>query len=142
MRRSFFVLIAILFIGGTAYAQTKVANYSYGKPGTDTYEQLSFWVKDGQKGSIDYNYGRDRKEVKLRYVGRYEASFKVQFPNNTTLTVNPKGTTLIVVNTKSNYAKTFVWEYEGPVNGIGTFCDVCAQDEKEAMRLIRTYYFR
>ncbi|GAB4039319.1 hypothetical protein GCM10028774_40320 [Spirosoma jeollabukense] len=121
-------------------AQTKVANYSYGKPGTDTYEQLSFWMKDGQKSSIDYTYGKDRKDVKLRYVGKYEASFQVRFPNNTTLTVNPKGTTLIVVNTKSNYAKTFVWEYEGPVNGIGTFCNVCAQDEKEAMRLIRTYY--
>jgi hypothetical protein len=142
MRRLFFVLIAILIISGTASAQTKVANYSYGKPGTDTYEQLSFWVKDGKKSDIDYAYGRDRKEAKLRYVGKYEASFQVQFPNNTRLTINPKGTTLIVTNTKTNYVKTFVWEYEGPVNGIGTFCTVCAQDEKEAMRLIQTYYLQ
>ena len=131
-----------MILAGTASAQTKVANYSFGKPGTDTYEQLSFWVKDGKKSSIDYAYGKDRKEVKLRYVGKYDASFQVQFPNNSILTVNPKGITLIVVNTKSNYTKTFVWEYEGPANGIGTFCDVCAQDEKEAMQLIRTYYFK
>lgn len=140
MKKATLVFIAILFLGKTVSAQTKVANYSFGKPGTDTYEQLSFWVKDGQKSRIDYTYGKDRKAVKLRYVGKYDASFKVQFPNNTALTVNPKGTTLIVTNTKTNYVKTFNWEYEGPVNGIGTFCNVCAEDKEDAMQLIRTYY--
>ncbi len=87
-------------------------------------------------------YGKDRKEVNVRYVAQAGTSgFTVQFPNNTILTIKPVGTSLKVTNSKTNYAKTFSWEYEGPVNGIGTFCTVCAQDEKKAMKLLKSSYF-
>lgn len=138
-------IIITLLAGTLANAQTKVANFSHGEPGTATYEHFSFWIKDGKRQDVTYNYGKDRKEVKLRYVGKAQdnntSGFKVQFPNNTVLVISPSATTLKVSNPKDNYSKTFAWEYEGPVNGIGTFCNVCAQDEKEAMNLVQNYIF-
>ncbi|MBD2754469.1 hypothetical protein [Spirosoma validum] len=139
-------IITVLLTSTIANAQMNVANYSYGKPGTDTYEHLSFWVKDAKRQDITYAYGKDRKEVKLRYAGKAQVNntsgFNAQFPNNTILTIMPSGTTLKVSNPKDNYSKTFTWEYEGPVNGIGTFCDVCTQDEKEALKLVQKYYLK
>jgi hypothetical protein len=146
MKRSVLLLNLLLITATLATAQMKVANYAYGEPGTDTYEHLSFWVKDGKRGEVSYTYGRDRKEVNLQYTGRSSVNgktgFTVQFPNKTTLSIIPNGNQLKVTNPKATYAKTFAWEYEGPVNGIGTFCDVCTQDEKEAFRLLQAYYFR
>ncbi|GAB3999728.1 hypothetical protein GCM10028807_50760 [Spirosoma daeguense] len=129
-----------------ANAQMKVANFSYGEPGTDKYEQLSFWAKNGQRAEIRYTYGKDRKETTLTYLGKSPkakgSGFNVQFPNNYVLYVAPVGNKLRLVDAQATYQKTFAWEYEGPVNGIGTFCNVCAQDDKEAMQLVRTYYLR
>lgn len=144
MNKISIALIVTLLAGTLANAQIKVANYSFGKSETDTYEQLSFWVKDGKRQAITYTYGMDRKEVNVRYVGKEKLSntsgFMVQSPTNTTLTIVPAGATLTVRNPKANYSKKFTWEYEGPVNGIGTFCNVCAQDEKEAMKIIKESY--
>ncbi|WP_461081971.1 hypothetical protein [Spirosoma flavus] len=123
-----------------------MANFSFGEPGTDTYEQLSFWSKDGQRGDIRYVYGKNRTETKLIFLSKTMPSFgngfRVQFPNKLVLNVIPMGNRLKVFDDKATYQKTFAWEYEGPVNGIGTFCNVCAQDDKEAMKLVRTYYLK
>lgn len=129
-----------------AAAQTKVANYSYGKSGTDTYEHLSFWVKDGKRAAIYYAYGKDRKEAKLNYWGKIPAGsnsgFTIQFSNSHTLTIIPVGIALKVIDAVDKAPKKFAWEYEGPVNGIGTFCEQCAEDEKEAMQLIKAHYLK
>ena len=47
---------------------------------------------------------------------------------------------LNVRNIEGNYLKTFKWEYEGPINGIGTFCTPCAEDEVEVMELLKIDY--
>jgi hypothetical protein len=36
----------------------------------------------------------------------------------------------------------FTWAYEGPVNGVGTFCNVCAKDEKEAIAVINGWFMK
>ncbi|WP_080054555.1 hypothetical protein [Spirosoma aerolatum] len=142
------IVLLLLSLGPGAFAQSsmKVANYAYGQPGTDTYEAFSFWVKNGKRTTIDYTYGKDRKETPLQFVGKSQpgskASFTVQFPNRYTLYVTPMGNQLQVMDEQKKYRKTFIWQYEGPINGVGTFCDVCAQDEKEAMRLIQRYYLK
>lgn len=132
----------IILASNAAHSQTKVANYALGKPGTDKYEQLSFWVKDGKRTDIFYAYGKDRKEVKVAYLKSNKSGFSVQFSNGHTLAITPNGTLLKVTDAAGKAPKTFAWEYEGPVNGIGTFCEPCAADEKEAMQIMRTYYLK
>jgi len=47
MKRLLFQNIVILLLATTSKGQLKVANYSVGKFGTDKYEHLEFWTKDG-----------------------------------------------------------------------------------------------
>ena len=126
--------------------QQRVANYAFGRIGTKNYEHLSFWTQNNERYEITYSYGEEYKEIKLSYKGvdtfKGEACFKIEFSNGTQLYVIPKGTSLRVVDEEGKYNKVFRWEYEGPRNGIGTFCNVCAEDEREAMRLIRQFFLK
>jgi hypothetical protein len=146
MKNIMILTVATFFTGTTLMAQMKVAQYSFGKPGTDTYEHLEFWTKDGKRSEVNYAYGKDRKEVKLRYLGKGQLNgqtgFKVQFGNNYMLYIIPKRLQLQVTDANGKYNKIFSWEYEGPVNGIGTYCSVCADDDEDAMKLIQSMYLR
>ena len=141
----FLLLLVLLVSDNSVYAQTQVANFSTGKVGTKTYEHFSFWVEDNVRGDITYSYGKNGREIKLKYSGLETLDgikvFKVEFPNDEVFYVIPQKTFLKVMNVKANYNKIFRWEYEGPVNGIGTWCDACTQDGKESIELIRKYFF-
>ncbi|GAB3846054.1 hypothetical protein GCM10028822_05490 [Hymenobacter terrigena] len=146
----FAITATLLLTGASASAQTKsaptkVASYSYGAPGTVGYEHLSFWVKAGKRTDIYYSYGPDRKEVTVKYLGKTQLNgkpgFKVQFANGNVLSVIPSGT-LLAVSAAGQTPNNFAWEYEGPVNGSGTFCNECVADEKEAVQFMRTYYLK
>jgi hypothetical protein len=129
-----------------AHAQNQVANYGYGQPGTASYEHFSFWINNKRRTDVQYAHGKDRQDVPLRYAGlgrlHGQAGFKVQFPDRHTLYVVPSGNTLLVTTAQGGTPKTFVWEYEGPVNGVGTVCSVCVADTAAAMRLLRAHYLK
>jgi hypothetical protein len=133
---------------GFAQDQQQVARYATGKQGTKSYEHFSFWVRKNKPDEISYSYGEGglESEKKLTHLGKCvvqgEACFKVQFPNALVLYIVPKGNLLKVVDGKGRYSKNFQWEYEGPVNGIGTFCSVCAEDDRAAMKLIKTHFMK
>ena len=147
-RPTLFYLFLAAFAGGAlpAHAQNQVANYAYGRPGTATYEHFSFWINNEQRTDIQYAYGKNRPDVRPRYAGpsqlHGQPCFKVQFANNRTLYMLTKGNTLQVTTATKAAPKTFTWEYEGPVNGVGTVCSVCAPDATAAMRLVRRYYLK
>ncbi len=139
-------LFAVLaFTASPAHGQRRVANYSTGKYGTRAYEHFSFSINEEKRDDIEYLYGKADKTLTLIYAGvstlKGAKGFKVQLPNGSTLYVIPKGLTLLVTD-GSAYSKWFVWEYEGSINGRGTFCDSCAEDEREAMKIIREYFMR
>ena len=140
------IALTLLLAGSTASAQTRIASYAVGEPGTASYEHLSFWVKNGHRAEIYYSYGKDRKEVKLTYAGKLQQpgkpGFKVRFSNGHLLAISPSGIDLQVGPLTGSAPKKFAWEYEGPVDGIGTFCQDCAADEKEALQILRTYYLK
>ena len=146
MKKIISLSISILLGVTSLLAQMKVANYSVGKPGTDKYEHLDFWTNNGKRTQINYSYGKDQKEVKMQYSGvdliNDDTCFKIRFTNNYTLFVIQKGLQLRVIDSAGKYDKTFSWEYEGPVNGVGTYCDVCAENDEEAMKLIELAYLR
>ena len=139
------VVSTVLFAGQVANAQTKVANYAIGKYGTDKYEHFSFYVKNGHRAEIYYRYGKADKDFKVTYVGKAQLNgingFKVQFSNGHTTTIIPSGI-ILKVSEAGKAPKNFAWEYEGPIDGIGTFCEQCAEDEKAAMQLIKSYYLK
>lgn len=141
-----FALLLVLFsFNCSICAQNRVANFSTGKVGTATYEHFSFWVEDNNIGDITYSYGKSRREIKLKYSGTATLNgikiFKVEFPNDEIFYILPQKTSLKIVNKNANYNKIFRWEYEGPVNGIGTWCDACTQDGQESIDLIEEYFF-
>jgi hypothetical protein len=139
-----------LGVGGLAahpaLAQNQVANYGYGQPGTASYEHFSFWTHNGRRSDIGYASGKNREDAQMRYLGpgrlAGQPGFKVQFLDGRTLYLVPGGTTLQVATAPGAEPKTFVWEYEGPVNGVGTACSVCAEDAQAAMRLVRAHYLK
>lgn len=136
------LLTFLMLTLGVQAADDRVANFSYGTPGQENYEEFSFWVKNNQPAEIQYVYGKDRKTLRLRYLKQDKRHFQVRFPNQLVLLLSPQGNQLRVYDLKGKYAaKTFSWHYEGPVNGVGTFCQACAEDETEAMQLLRRYYF-
>ena len=129
-----------------ALAQNQVANYGYGQPGTAGYEHFSFWTNNGRRSNAAYASGTNREDAQLRYLGPSKLAgqpgFRVQFLNGRTLYLVPSGTTLQVATAAGAAPKTFTWEYEGPVNGVGTTCSVCAEDAQAAMRLLRAHYLK
>lgn len=122
----------------------KVANYSVGKIGGNTYEHFSFWTNEGKRTDIYYNYGKNNKEIKLEYLGaktiQGRKGFEVKFPNGLILFAIPTGNNVRVINPRGKYNKVFEWEYEGPVNGVGTACTACAEDETAAMIILKDAY--
>lgn len=128
----------------SALSERQLANYSTGKYGTKDYEHFSFNFRNNKKDKITYRYGVSGKNIYLKYLGpdffNGEPSFKVKFPNNLILWVIPQTNyNLKVIDKKGSYLKIFKWEYEGPINGIGTFCAPCV-GEKESIDLIKKHY--
>ena len=145
MLRTFILVSLIAATGVTAVAQDggKVANYSIGSYGSPSYEHFSFWVTDG-KLEVSYSTKDRDKELPLSYEGVQDCKgvpcFKLSFSNGNALFAQLKGNTLYVSDNKGTYSKTFKWEYEGPVDGRGTFCQPCAADPKEAAALLKKHY--
>lgn len=117
MKKLTFLTFSTLLIW-TTVAQLKVANYSFGKPGTDKYEHLDFWTKDGKRTEINYSYGKNRKEVKLQSVAKDKlngsACCKIKFANNYLLYIIPKGHRLQVTDASGKYNKTFFGSMKDP----------------------------
>jgi len=139
-------LLAVALAAGPARAQNQVANYGFGQPGTAGYEHFSFWINNGRRTDIHYAYGKDRNDNPLRYGGASrlggQPGFKVRFESGRTLYVVPSGNVLLVRTAPTATPKTFAWEYEGPVKGVGTNCSVCVADATAAAQLLRRHYLR
>lgn len=136
----------ITLLTAASVSAQKVANYATGKYSEPNYEHFTFGTKAGKRTEITYTYGKYGNDLPVKYLGKaaYEgkATFRVQLPNGSILYVIPSGINLKIQNADKSYNKLFAWAYEGPVNGVGAFCEVCAEDEKEAMKLLRTYYLK
>lgn len=126
------------------HQDAKVANFAipghdYSSPG---FESLSFW--SGPRGQVvDYEYGANHKRVRLRTLGSSAGGkgFAVRFPNGFVLDVVPQDKGLQVSDRAGKYSKTFEWQYEGPVDGRGTFCQPCV-DEPDAIGFVREHFMK
>lgn len=120
----------------------KVANFALPGEGHDSprFESLSFWSGPNGK-TIDYEYGADQQRVSLRAIGPSAdgKGFAVKFPNGLVLDVVPRDGALHVSDRDGRYDKTFEWQYEGPVDGRGTFCSPCVE-KGDAIGFVREHF--
>lgn len=144
MRSLLFILHSSL--ATRIFAQQKMAQYSFGKYGTITYEHIEFWTNNGKRTKIFYSYGKKPHNIDLQYIGilkfHGDSCFKVRFSNDYVLYIIPAGTRLKIADSAFENNKIFSWEYEGPIDGRGTFCSVCAVNDADALNLLRSAYLR
>jgi hypothetical protein len=139
------LLLAIACVG-IVRQDVKVVTYSTGKADTETYESLSFWIKDNQRAYIRYSHGSKVEDEELSWLGRDslqgQTGCKVRFPAPDTLSlyILPKGYELKVMDRSGKYLRSYTWENENKPGQEG--CSICAQDEKEAMGMLQKYFFR
>lgn len=138
----------LLALPAAAYVQqpNQVANYYAGTPGTSSYQHFSFWSHEGRRYNLQYSRDSTRTDITARYVGPAQVAgapgFRVSLANGQLRYVVPADSVLLVRATPTGPATTFRWEYQGPVNGVGTACSVCAPNAGAAMRLVRRYFVR
>jgi len=142
-----FVFLSIVLLFRPPSQDVRVLTYSSGKLNTNTYEGLSFWIKDDKKAYIRYAHGTDAEDLDLTWVGPFsfleEKGFKAQFPppDDNWFYIIPQATTLKVMDKGGKYLTIYSWENEAqPGDPAG--CAICAKDEKEAMQLLRKYFMK
>lgn len=127
----------------------RVVTYSTGKFNTDSYEGLSFWIKDDARAYIRYAHGLDTLDIDLVYQGNVtvkgEKGFLAAFPAPDTncFFITPRDNAIKVEDRNGNNVKIFLWEDEhktGDPNIVN--CNICAVNEKEATKLMKDYFFR
>ncbi len=152
MKKLLFSLFATALFITQSFGQTggKVANFSYSNNESPDFESYSFWVRGNHRSDIDYSYKSKTgqiKQLKLTHSGvanwKGQKAFKVKYPNGLQLYIIPAGEeALKIIHPDGSYSKIFKWLYEGPVNGIGTWCEPCTQNGKEAVKLVKTHYLK
>jgi len=125
----------------------RVVTYSTGKINTKTYEALSFWIKDNKRAYIRYAHGIDAESLNLAYTGLVQVNgatgFSVRFPapDNNSFYIFQKGNGLRVEGRNGKYRKDYFWEDERKTDDPTSECNICAQDEQDAMNILSAYFF-
>jgi len=66
---------------------------------------------------------------------------RIVFPDGRAVDAAVAGPSLQVDDGSGKPPKTFAWEYEGPVDGRGTFCTPCVE-EQDAIPFVRAHFMR
>lgn len=134
---------AVPLLAADDESEFKAANFSTGAGAT--YEHLDFSKRTKEPPQISYSYGPDRKEMTLKFLGTTKKNEKtalaVQFPNGLVLDLAFQNNLILATDRKGKYSKQFRWEYEGPVDGIGTFCTPCVE-EKDAIDFVKKLFLQ
>jgi hypothetical protein len=126
----------------------KVATWSAGVPDTDSYESLSFWIKDNQRAYIRYAHGKESEDTELSWLGPDSLDgrkgFRAGFPapDNRLFSIIPDGSSLQVLDRHGAYRQTFQWENENKSDDSTVTCPICAQNAPEAVGWLRQYFMR
>jgi hypothetical protein len=139
-----FVLMAALILWYPGQ-DVQVATWSAGTPDSDTYESLSFWIKDNQRAYIRYSHGKDAESADLNWLGPDSLlnahGFRVSspVPGHASLFIILKGDSLRVFD-KQLYDRSFHWENENDSSSTQS-CLICATSAKQAIVWLRRYFF-
>jgi hypothetical protein len=132
----YIIVFYFILLTSAAFSQ-KVAHFSFGTRGKDSYEEFSFLIRDNARAEIYYRFGKAEEEIKLTYAGRSlfrnRPCFKVRFADGYELFIAPKDRGLRIADEEEHYNLLFLWESDR-IN------DDCVKDELEAIVLIKQYF--
>ena len=138
---AFFALsILTLSAQDKTYAFFMLGNYAYAE-----WEKLEFEL-NANGGDITYSYAKKPNGIKLKnlgikYVGQYKV-LMVQIPGSAKiyyLNPDPNNKRLQFKSSDNKYNKWLPLGYEGPVNGIGTYCERCANEPEDAFEIVNSF---
>ena len=73
----------LLLLGMLLFCETrqdvKTATWSIGKPDTEPYESLSFWIKENHRAYVRYAHGRSEEDIELQWMGSDNLNGKKAF---------------------------------------------------------------
>jgi hypothetical protein len=140
------VLLAAVFLFVGWDQDVRVATWSIGKPDTETYESLSFWIKENHRAYVRYAHGSGETDTELQWLGlevvNGHKAFKVSEPASGACcwVITPDSAGILVTDRRTNSTKTFYWEDANPSGDTTSACSICALDEKEAQGWLRRYF--
>ncbi len=137
----FFVLML-----SPCYAQGKSqAFFMIGDYANPKWEKIEFSFTNKAR-EITYSYRQNESGVKLKPFGvKYidgQRGLMVKFPTGNKIYVilqDRKKQRILMKSEDGQYNKAFALGYEGPVNGVGTYCAVCANEPAEAFGIIDSF---
>ncbi|MBX7226210.1 MAG: hypothetical protein K1X55_09265 [Chitinophagales bacterium] len=139
-------LILFLFIHlQKSFSQEKTHSFfEYRPEKANRWEILSF---DSEQHIITYSYAKHPEGYVLRIIGSKNVNGKAalivaipKIEKEYFLYLNNTYEQLTFECADGSYKKTFTLGYEGPVNGIGTYCEQCANEPTEAYELFLTFF--
>lgn len=141
------LVVCLTLVTRPTLAQEKThAFFMVGDYTSPNWEKLSFdKTKAGQ--ILTYAYKQRENGVRLQPVGTKSVNGQrvllVRLPGLSQpyeIRRDRAGERLIMTSQDGRYQKTFKLGYEGPVNGVGTFCATCANEPVDAFRLVDAYF--
>jgi hypothetical protein len=149
MQKRLFFLIFLSSISLRSFSQDEAKTYAFFMIGNYSYpewEKLEFELRD-YKRVIRYSYKKNEKGHVLqtlgtKYIGNQKALI-VRIPkyDKTYLILTDKrNSRIIMMSEDQTYKKSFPLGYEGPIDGIGTYCDSCANEPKEAFEIVNSFF--
>lgn len=142
-----FLLVVVLLVRGMDQ-DVKVATWSIGKPDTDTYESLSFWIKENHRAYVRYAHGKYETDLELQWLGPDlldgHKAFRVSLPEAGAccLVIAPDSAGILVEDRQKHSTRSFFWEDGNPSGDSTTTCSICAKNEREAQGWLRRYFMR
>lgn len=122
-------------------SQNRVANFAAAgrMDGNHPAAILRFW--SGPDGQDIFYTPADGRSVRLRLLGGNRQGFSVELPDGMIWKIVPQGDVLLVHDGDGGRPRIFMWHYEGPINGRGTFCAPCVP-ESEAAEFVRRHFLQ
>ena len=137
------LLVSLLFLGWLEQ-DVKVATWTIGKPDTESYESLSFWIKDDHRAYVRYSRGKNEDDTELQWMGPGDAagSFRVSLPKSGACcwVITPDSVGIRVSNHRTKHTRTFYWEDPNPSGDTTNACPICAKTESQAQAWLRRYF--
>lgn len=150
MTRIHFLLLltpGLLLIGRPTLAQDKThAFFMVGDYASPNWEKLMLDnTESGQR--LMYAYKQHETGIRLEPIGKKRVNGQTVVLVRMAGVGQPYlirrdrvGHKLIMTSQDGGYRKTFTLGYEGPVNGVGTYCGSCANEPAEALKLVDAYF--
>lgn len=126
------------------YQDARVANFVAAEHlgGVHPAPRLRFW--SGPRGQvIEYEAKEGAETIILEPAGPTadRSGVRVSTPDGSLWSVTPSAGALLLRDDPTAAPRSFVWEYQGPVDGRGTACSPCVP-EAEALQFVRDAFMK